>query len=99
MNLAEHMAHTFEECLDLSKRKNADYAGEDDPFANFRATEVVGVSLQRGILVRMMDKIKRASNLLDRPPQVASESLNDTLLDIINYAAILRASLSESTEL
>jgi hypothetical protein len=91
--LHEHMAATFARCLAIAKAKNADYAGDDDPFANFRRSELVGVSVERGILVRMTDKLARVSNLLDKPAAVADESIGDTLDDFTNYAAILRAYL------
>lgn len=77
--------------LAIAKNKNADYAGNGDPFANFRTSESVGVSVPRGILVRMMDKLSRVSNLITRPPAVANESLMDTCIDLSNYALILAA--------
>ena len=74
-------------------RKNKDYATSEDPFANFRASEALGVSTARGILVRVSDKLARAANLLDRPPAVTEESLDDTLADASNYLNILRVFL------
>lgn len=71
-------------------RKNADYATSEDPFANFRASEALGVSVAKGILVRMSDKLARVANLLDRPAQVTDEKIEDTLADLSNYANILR---------
>lgn len=84
---------SFKDCLDLIRKKNQDYAGVGDPFANFRNSEMAGVSIERGILVRVMDKISRISNLLERDAAVIDESLEDTLLDLINYTAILKAYL------
>jgi hypothetical protein len=98
-----HMALTFHECQEISARKNADYAGDSDPFANFRIVEHIGLcSVEKGIVVRMTDKLARISNLLERDAQVLDESVSDTLSDIINYAAILKAYLydraSDTTE-
>lgn len=76
--------------VQLAFRKNADYANAHDPFANFRDSELLGISVEKGILVRMSDKLRRAANLLDRPAEVTDESLDDTLADISNYANILR---------
>jgi hypothetical protein len=76
--------------IETARKKNADYANSDDPFANFRLSEMVGVPVERGILVRMTDKIRRIANLLDRDPEVADESVDDTLADLANYALILR---------
>jgi len=54
---------TFDACLELSNKKNADYANEDDSFRNFRNSKVVGVDVGKGILVRLMDKVTRLGNL------------------------------------
>jgi hypothetical protein len=77
--------------LATARAKNKDYAGNGDPFANFRNSEAVGVSTARGMLVRMMDKVARISNLITRPPAVANESLLDTCVDLAMYALILAA--------
>lgn len=94
-----HMESTFAECLALSKRKNADYAGNSDPFANFRQVQNLGLcSVSTGILVRLSDKFTRISNLLaaeGREAAVTDESVVDTIRDAINYLAILAAWLDE----
>ncbi len=85
------MAVRFSRCLAIARAKNADYAGDADPWANFRRSELVGVPVARGILVRLTDKLARISNLLDREPEVADERLTDTIDDAISYLAILGA--------
>jgi hypothetical protein len=75
--------------LETAKKKNQDYAGNGDPFANFRACEAIGVSTPRGMLVRMQDKIQRISNLIERPPAVANEPLEETCMDLGMYAFIM----------
>ena len=77
-------------CVEISRKKNQDYATNDDAFLNFRSSSVVGVDIRRAILVRMMDKIVRVSNLLDKNPLVVEESVADTLRDISNYSLILK---------
>lgn len=86
---------TFKDALVLLKKKSHDYAGTDDPFKNFRSSTVVGVEVERAILVRIMDKVNRISNLLDKDAQVASESVQDTIIDAICYFAILKAYLEQ----
>lgn len=88
--LQVEMADVFSRCLAICEKKNNDYAGEagDSPFANFEVSEIVGVPVARGMLVRLMDKIKRVSNLLDQEAMVNSESIGDTLEDAINYCAL-----------
>ncbi len=88
------MEETFSKCLATSIRKNADYAGTGpnaDPYKNFRGSEFVGVDPARAILVRMMDKMSRVSNLLSQEAQVKDEGITDTLDDLVNYAAILKS--------
>ena len=93
--LLDSMAQTFQRCLELAQKKNADYAAGSDPFKNFRASELVGVDPGRAILVRLTDKLSRLGNLLDAEPKVQNESARDTLDDMVNYAAILIALLED----
>lgn len=92
--LIKSLTDTFAECLEIAKKKNSDYAGDEDPFRNFRSSEIVKVPVDRAILVRMMDKMSRISNCLDRETKVKDETLLDTCNDLINYAAILKAYIS-----
>jgi hypothetical protein len=85
------LENTFGVCIRISEKKNADYAGDADPFKNFRMSEQVGVDPARAILVRISDKLSRISNLLDREAKVEDERLEDTICDMINYLAILKA--------
>lgn len=84
-----HLCNFAQIGLAIARNKNADYAGNGDPFANFRLCEGIGVSLPRGILVRKQDKMARMSNLLERPPQVADETLIQTCIDDAMYSLIL----------
>ena len=89
---------TFKGCLETLKKKNADYAGNEDPWKNFKFAEMVRVKPDRAILVRMSDKLARISNCLDKEVQVKDETVKDTLDDLINYSAILKAYLEERDE-
>lgn len=96
--LLKDMEETFKECHAIAVRKNNDYAGEKttDPFKNIKGSEFVGVSPDRAILVRTMDKMSRVSNLLSQENAVKDESISDTLNDIINYMAILKSYLKHN---
>lgn len=96
--LMNNMSDTFDACLSIVERKNHDYAGDEDAFKNFRYSTLVGVPETRAILVRITDKLARVSNLLDKDPAVVNESVTDTLLDLINYTAILKALMEEQNE-
>jgi hypothetical protein len=68
------------------EKKNSDYASEEDPFRNFRMFGPLG------ILVRQSDKLSRQRTWVeDGVFQVEDESLEDTVLDQINYAVLFLA--------
>lgn len=92
----------FFELLDelkrLHKRKNAGYAGMDnpDPLANFRESTRFGVSPFEGCLVRLSDKFVRVTNLArDSSNEQVGESLADTLMDLAAYSLIALILLEE----
>lgn len=91
----DRMEVLYNQNIEISRRKNSDYAGAADPFLNFRACEIYGISVEQAIIVRMSDKMMRASNLLTREAQVLDESIMDTLSDLANYAMILRMWLEQ----
>ena len=66
----------------LRKAKGHDYAGDQDTFRDLRDPDL-GVEY---CLKRMLQKIKRALNLLKRPPAVADEKIEQEFYDIINFA-------------
>ena len=70
----------FNNCYELAEKKNKDYAKEDDALCNFRH----GVT---GIISRLDEKIVRLSNV-HTSDGAQFESLEDTLMDIANYAAL-----------
>lgn len=95
----KRMAEIYDANVEISRKKNADYASGDDPFGNFRISAAFGVPVSQAILVRMSDKMARIANLLQRPAQVADESILDSLSDLANYSVILRMWLEENQTL
>ena len=81
----------FGSCVEISRKKNADYTGgSDDPFSNFTSIEVLGIKTEHGFLTRMFDKMKRISSFVENGElQVKDESVLDTLSDLSNYCALL----------
>lgn len=85
---------TLEKMQEIHEKKNADYADTSDPFLNFRGCEDMGIcTVEAGILVRMTDKMQRIANLLKRENKVSDENVEDTLIDLSNYAVILNCYL------
>ena len=77
MNRVEQMKDIQQKGLELFEKKNKDYG---DAFAKFGLV---------GVLVRIEDKIQRAISISNSGiTLVDDEGLNDTLLDLHNYAAM-----------
>jgi hypothetical protein len=80
-----------DESLEILRTKNADYANEEDPYQNFTLCEKLGIcKTEKGMLVRMTDKLQRIANLIDRDAAVQGETVSDTLNDLANYSYLLR---------
>ena len=76
----------------LSVAKNHDYAGfGGDAFSNFTVVERAGIaSTEQGFLTRMMDKISRVNSFVKQGVlNVKDESIEDTLIDLANYAVLM----------
>ena len=99
LEIHRELCHT---AVELMKKKNADYAGNDglEPFANFTRVESMGIcSTESGMLVRLTDKMSRLSSFLrSGKMQVTDESFNDTCIDVINYMVLLVAYMREKEE-
>ena len=95
----EHIEALYIEALDLVKKKNNDYATKSDPFKNFKNSLLIGVPIEKGIMVRILDKITRISHLLEKEPDVVEESIRDSILDCCNYLCILQTYLSQQKTL
>lgn len=88
---SQRFLQLLEEAAELHRRKNAGYAGKDnpDPWANFRLAENFGVSAFRGCMVRLSDKFIRVGNLVkDSENEMVGESIVDTLRDLAAYSYI-----------
>lgn len=91
-----------EKMIDITTRKNADYSGhnDNDPFANFRVVENIGITTAEiGFLTRMTDKLSRITTFVKKDQLlVKDESVTDTLIDLANYSALLAAFIQEKKE-
>jgi hypothetical protein len=86
----------------LMSRKNHDYSGKSgkEPFANFTRSEAMGITTtEKGILVRLLDKVSRLSTFTDAGIfKVEDEKLEDTILDMINYSILFYAYIQSKKE-
>lgn len=68
------------EMLDLYIKKNTDYGSSvTDTYKDYGLV---------AFLVRMSDKMNRLKTLYRQPAQVSGEKIEDTLLDLANYAIL-----------
>jgi len=73
--------------------KNKGY-GLGDPLGNFRMCEQIGIPAWKGCWVRMSDKWARLTNLIAKMDDknfqdaIKMESIEDTLIDLANYAVL-----------
>jgi len=91
--LEKEFKKSFDECYKIVVAKNKDYAGEGDPFRNFKSIELNNItSVETGFLVRMQDKWSRIITLInnDGKANVKEEKLEDTLNDFVNYLTLLK---------
>ena len=85
----------------IMEKKNRDYGGAkgDDPFANFRRVEAMGIcKVEQGFMVRITDKLSRLSTFIESGTLLVSESAQDSLDDLQNYCILLGAYLKEKEE-
>lgn len=81
----------LKEMQEIHDAKNHDYSPEGE-FGNFAESEKIGIPGWKGAFVRLQDKYTRACNLIaGKEAQVKDEALEDTLLDLANYAVIVLA--------
>lgn len=77
----------IDEMLDMYQKKNSDYGNSvHKTFEEFGLTS---------FLVRLSDKLNRAITLNKQEMKVADERLEDTLLDLANYAVLALVELKK----
>jgi len=83
--------------LVILRHKSADYATSADPFANFKRGEILGfATAEEGLMLRVVDKISRISTFLNRGElKVNNETVEDSILDVINYMILLHGMLAD----
>jgi hypothetical protein len=91
---------TCNKAFSIMEAKNADYTGgSEDPFANFRATEMLGVPAEIGILTRCLDKFQRIRSFtVNGTLAVKGESVDDAIEDVINYMVLLKGVIKERVD-
>lgn len=87
-----------DKAYDLLKKKNADYSKEL-PLGNFYLSEALQTcTAENGIINRMGDKLSRLVSIIAKGNQVTDESIEDTILDVINYSVLLMAVVKDKQD-
>ena len=91
--MSEGQSERFHEILDVIKKlhdaKRHDYGDDTDVFANFRLSELAGISPWKGSIIRMGDKYARIANFVKKGDfKFKEESIKDTLMDMAIYSLI-----------
>ena len=82
---AEDVQNVFEDAYNVLLKKHQDYGAKN-------ISNSPGGPLN-GLRVRMHDKMARINNLIDSGATPENESLRDSFLDLMNYAAIAQVVL------
>ena len=84
---------------EIIQKKNQDYGADADALRNFRLVEQIGIPMPIGILTRLLDKMARLGKIITSGKQaVMDETVEDTIVDAINYLIILKAALQEKKQ-
>jgi hypothetical protein len=73
----------------IHDRKVADYASTQNPYSNFEmSAEVAGVPVETVFRVLIGVKLARLAELLNNAKTPNNESIDDSIIDLANYAAL-----------
>lgn len=75
--ITDEVYKEFSQCTALFDKKHSDYGKNN-----------ISISGQIGIVVRMMDKLARIQNLLNKGTAPENEAMDDSWQDLANYAVI-----------
>ncbi|MCQ2348948.1 MAG: DUF1599 domain-containing protein [Paludibacteraceae bacterium] len=90
MEKVERFKKITSEMLEIFEKKNHDYGNSFDLSCDKHGLIAA--------IVRMEDKLNRASTLIEKDTRVTRESIKDTLTDLANYAILSRMWLEEKDE-
>lgn len=85
------------EIKSIHRKKSADYGMPRDPFHNLRASENFGIPPWVGAALRMQDKMARIQAFVLNK-NLQNESVEDSFLDLANYAILALALYREERE-
>jgi len=91
----EHLDEVLSQMTYLLLKKGNDYANEDR-LSNFKlAGSIAGGNAATNCLNMIATKVARLGNLLTSDKIPVNESINDSVIDLANYAVLLHMILNE----
>lgn len=95
----QYFDEVLNEMQDVHDKKNADYASDEDPFSNFTGVaSATGLSVDMVFFTMIGIKVMRLKELVGVGKDPNFESVDDTILDLANYAAIWKAFRARGNE-
>ncbi len=89
----------YERAFQIMQNKNDDYSQKDDPYLNFKLIALMlDISPEEAMFSRMTDKYSRLKVCLKKGVSVKEETLEDTLIDIVNYSVLLAGYLKKKLD-
>lgn len=78
----------LEDMKTIHLKKSADYGKGEDPLANLRASEAIGIPAFKGAWLRARDKIHRIDAYCVNG-NLANEGVEDSLMDLAAYSLLV----------
>ena len=85
------------EMLKLHISKSNDYRDDNDPYANYRAAEQIGVPAWQSCFARALEKVQRIANAA-KGKNLNHESAENSFLDLANHVVIAYVLYSEGAD-
>ena len=93
MDMEHPVLKVFDTAAALVAAKASDYAENDDVFSNFKnVAGTVGITVDQVFFSQVVNKVERIRQLLAKG-SAENEPLEDSLLDLGNYAFLWKAYL------
>lgn len=93
---------TLKQMEKLHIKKNDDYANNDNPFFNFdeitKMTSLFKNERDKTFAHFIANKFSRLANLLNSDKEPNNESIQDSLVDLANYAILWKCDISRRKE-
>jgi hypothetical protein len=83
------------EMLRVHISKSSDYGTGKDIYANYRASEAIGVPAWKSCFIRALEKVQRLTNAASGK-RLNHESVTDSFLDLANHIVISKVLYDES---